>query len=436
MRIAILSFGSRGDIQPYVALGAGWAKAGHSVRLVTHGIFEAMARARGLDFAEVEGNPMEMVRAEEGRSWIESDRNPIHFVRGFRDLMAPVIRRGFAQSLEACRDADLIAASGVAFYVGYSVAEALGRPFLQAYLQPVHPTRAFPSALFPTPLSSRSRTPGWFNLTSHAGGGMFFWQLLRPVVNGARRETFGLPPLSVLGPFPALQRRRAPVLYGFSPSVLPPPPDWGDWIHVTGYWFLDEPEWSPPADLVDFLAAGPPPVYVGFGSMTNRDPEASAALVLEALRRSGQRGLLLRGWGGLDPAHVPENIHLIDEAPHAWLFPRMAAVVHHGGAGTTAAGLRAGVPNLVVPFFADQPFWGRVVHGLGVGPQPIPRGALGAGGLARAIRRAVEDPGMRARAAAVGERVRAEDGIRGSIPVIEASVAGQPDASRLQAEHG
>jgi sterol 3beta-glucosyltransferase len=194
--------------------------------------------------------------------------------------------------------------------------------------------------------------------------------------------------------------------------VLPKPPEWGDWIHITGYWFLDHPpEWRPSAGLVDFLRSGPPPVYVGFGSMNNRNPEEVTGLALKALARARQRGLLLTGWGGLSQSDLPDDVFKIETIPHDWLFPQMAAVVHHGGIGTLAAGLRAGVPSIVVPYFSDQPFWGQRVAALGVGPPPIPRQSLTAGHLAAAIQLAVGDPGIRARAAALGEKIRAENGV-------------------------
>jgi UDP:flavonoid glycosyltransferase YjiC (YdhE family) len=171
--------------------------------------------------------------------------------------------------------------------------------------------------------------------------------------------------------------------------------------------------------LVDFLDAGAPPVYIGFGSMANRTSQKMAQLAKEALELSGQRGILAAGWGGLDGANLPASIFALDSVPHAWLFPRMAAVVHHGGAGTTAAGLRAGVPSVIVPYLGDQPFWGKRVAEMGVGPQPIPRRKLTPGLLAEAIRIATTDQNMRAKAAALGERIRSEDGIARMIEIIE-----------------
>ena len=212
-----------------------------------------------------------------------------------------------------------------------------------------------------------------------------------------------MAPAPFWGPFASLQRQEQTILYGYSPQVLPPPKDWDDFIHVTGYWFLEPPAgWEPPVDLVNFLQSGPPPVYIGFGSMVNSKPEETTDLVLQALARIGQRGVLSAGWGGLKKEDLPETVFMIGSIPFSWLFPQMAAVVHHGGAGTTSIGLWAGIPSIVTPFMGDQPFWGQRVYELGVGPRPIPRQRLTVDRLAESIRCAVSDTAMRKRAARLG----------------------------------
>jgi sterol 3beta-glucosyltransferase len=239
------------------------------------------------------------------------------------------------------------------------------------------------------------------------------------------RRAEGLQPM-LLGGLSFLRQREMSALYAFSRHLLPRPTDWGPNVHVTGHWFLNEdPQWQPPANLQAFLADGPAPVYVGFGSMVGRDPVKLAQVVFEALERAGRRGIVLSGWGGLGRGEVPDHVLMVDDVPHAWLFPRMGAVVHHGGAGTTAAGVRAGVPSIVAPYFADQPFWASRVQALGVGPRPIPQTELTAVGLAAAMSLALEDGGMRERAAKLGELIRAEDGVQVACEVFERFVAGQ-----------
>jgi UDP:flavonoid glycosyltransferase YjiC (YdhE family) len=311
---------------------------------------------------------------------------------------------------------DAILAGLGGLYTGISLAEKLNLPLIQAHLFPFSPTAEFPSVLTP---NLPAWTPAVIRRWTHVLTRQIMWQSFRSADQIARRQVFGLPAAPFLGPSPSPTTHKWPILYGFSPAVIPTPADWETTACVTGYWFLDAEEgWEPPARLADFLQAGPPPISIGFGSMSNRDPQKTAELVLTALKQSGQRAVLLSGWGGLSNRNFPDSVLMLDSAPHAWLFPRMAAVVHHGGAGTTAAGLRAGVPSILIPFFGDQPFWGRKVAQLGVGPAPIPRKQLSAESLARAIRQAVENTGMRSRAAQLGATIQAEDGVRKAVEVI------------------
>lgn len=206
---------------------------------------------------------------------------------------------------------------------------------------------------------------------------------------------------------------------GISPSVLPRPSEWGDHVHLTGYWFLPAEGAKPSEELRAFVAAGDPPVFVGFGSIAGRDPEETAGIVLEAVRRAGVRAVLASGWGGLSVPDPPEDVLLVGDEPFGWLFPRVASVVHHGGTGTTAEGLRAGCPTVVAPSGGDQPFWGRRVERLGVGLAPLPRRKLSAERLAVAIRTTLDDGRMRERAGLLGEKIRSEDGVGETIALIE-----------------
>jgi sterol 3beta-glucosyltransferase len=318
--------------------------------------------------------------------------------------------------LAASQGMDLILAGMGGLYTGLAIAEKLDLPFLQAYLVPFTPTREFASVLL-------SKPPAWIkgsiNRLSHHLTRQVIWQGFRSADNLARREVLGLPQASFWGPYPTERMRGLPILYGFSPSVIPPPADWGARIHVTGYWGLEaERDWVPAQDLVDFLDSGPPPVYIGFGSMSNRKPEETAELVSQALKEVNQRAILSSGWGGLQGKDLPDSIWMVDSIPHAWLFPRMASVVHHGGAGTTAAGVSAGVPSIIIPFFGDQPFWGRRIADLGVGPEPIPRNRLTVDRLAHAIQKSVTDQDMRQRAARLGTKIQGEDGVGRAVEVI------------------
>jgi UDP:flavonoid glycosyltransferase YjiC (YdhE family) len=415
MHITIVAIGSHGDIQPYIALGQGLQRASHRVRLNTHLDFETLVCEHDLEFAPLHGNVRDLMSSEAGVSFTETGANPIKFVREFRGIARTMIVEMLGDCLKACEDTDLIVMTGIGFYAADPVAEKLGKPYLQAYLQPVTPTREFSMSVI-KPL----KLGGIINYASYFVGGQMFWQAMRGALNDARREVLNLPPTPFFGPFGKLYQDRNPVIYGYSPSVLPRPKDWPDFVHIAGYWFLDQPaSWQPPLELFDFLSAGSPPIAIGFGSMNNRDPEHTTEIVLNALERSKQRGILLTGWGGLHQSDLPDHVFKIDFAPHEWLYPRMGAIVHHGGAGTTAAALRSGVPSIGIPFFADQPFWAEHAYRAGVGPQPIPRNKLTPVNLAQAIGLAMNDKSIRQRAAHIGQLIRGEDGVRRAVEIFQ-----------------
>jgi sterol 3beta-glucosyltransferase len=331
-------------------------------------------------------------------------------------MMQPIQEQLMENAWRACQETDAVIFSTLGM-VAYHIAEEQRIPCFWALTFPFFSrTRSLPSLAFPfLPLG------GIYNLLTHIFVEQSAQQLTGRFINLWRRERLNLPPISLFKwPYSQLHGQSVPMLYNYSSTIVPKPPDWGDHIHVTGYWFLDHPpDWQPPVNLVDFLEAGPPPVYIGFGSMSNRDPETMTHIALAALKQSGQRGLIATGWGGLRSADLPDSVFRLKSIPHDWLFPRVAAVVHHGGAGTTAAGLRAGVPSVLVPHFGDQPFWAQQVARLGVGPRPVPRRKLTAERLATAITTAVTDKTIRARAVALSERIRAENGVARAVEAIE-----------------
>lgn len=414
MRITMLTIGSRGDVQPYVALGVGLRAAGHEVRLATHEPFRALVSSHGLEFVPLPADPKEIIAGRHGQAWLDSGDSIIRFVSRFLRLFRPLLKAYLAETSQACVGSDTIIYSPLAF-AAYHAAEALGVPAYQASILPVTPTREFP--VFP--MAGKRSWGATYNLLSYTLYEQGSWQALRSVVNRWRTETLGLPALPVIGPFKEFRARGIPHLYAFSAAVIPKPRDWPESDHITGYWFLDRPAaWQPPAELVAFLDASPSPVYIGFGSMIAKDPAELFDIAADALRRAGRRGVVSTGWMGAGHVDPTDDVFGIEDVPHDWLFPRMAAVVHHGGAGTTAAGLRAGVPSILAPFFADQPFWAHRVMQLGVGPPPVPQKRITVERLAHAIRAATNDDGMRQRAAALGERIRAEDGVGTAVRLI------------------
>ncbi|HEY1012134.1 MAG TPA: glycosyltransferase, partial [Herpetosiphonaceae bacterium] len=374
--ITILASGTRGDVQPYLALGAGLKRAGYEIRMLASDDFAPLAAEAGLAFRSTGESVEAMLQSEEWRAVAESG----NFLRILGRMRAEMRRRGgeaAARLPELLDGTDLLLAGMGGLGGGFAIARQRGIPILQAYLFPFAPTSQFAS-----PLAPRLSLGGPLNRLSFSATRQLFWQTSKLPDQLIRRQ-LGM----VRGPFggPFRELDRLPALYGYSPAVLPRPADWPERFRVAGYWFLDEPAgWAPPPALEAFLDAGEPPVYIGFGSMGSRDPREAGRIALEALALTGQRGILAAGWGGLTLDDLPDNVHLISSIYHSWLFPRMRAVVHHGGAGTTAAGLRAGAPSVIVPFMGDQPFWGRRVADLGAGPAPIPRKQLTAERLAAA----------------------------------------------------
>jgi sterol 3beta-glucosyltransferase len=404
-RVVILAAGSRGDVQPCVALGRGLAARGSIVRVVAIGDYERLIVDAGLEFGRLHGSLRDLMAGEEVRRWLDGGRNPVKFVRSLKRLLASLAEPLLHDVAAACQDADLILYPPIGF-LGEHLGERLGVPRALIHFQPAQPTRAFPHPLLPQarflgPLGNEWSFRVFDQLT---------WQLLRPILNPWRRQSLGLPGLPLQGPMRRVRHARQPVLCCFSPAVVPRPADWPSHVHLTGYWFLNPaPDWTPAPLLADFVSAGPPPVYVGFGSMVPSDPAETQAIVRAALRRAGVRGVVLA-----PPPHASssdDDVFVVDDVPHTWLFPRMAAVVHHGGAGTTAAGLRAGAPTVVCPFFGDQAYWGERVAALGAGPKPLPIRRLTVDGLAAAIRQAVGDVRIRRRAVDLGHRIAADNGV-------------------------
>jgi UDP:flavonoid glycosyltransferase YjiC (YdhE family) len=249
------------------------------------------------------------------------------------------------------------------------------------------------------------------------------WQRYRKLLNHFRTETLKLPPLPYLGR--RFRRKtpanvsRIPVLYGFSSHVIPKPRDWPHWAYVTGFWFIDQAsEYEPPIELEDFLGRKQLPLCFGFGSMTMPNPEYLTHYIVEALKKTHQGGIILSGWGDVGrTVNVKDSLRVfvIKEVPHDWLFPQVPAVVHHGGASTTAAVLRAGTPSVTVPFFADQPVWGEKLTRLGVSPAPIPYHKVSEKTLAAAIEIVLGDEVMQKKAQELGQKIRGEDGVANAV---------------------
>jgi len=420
MHLVMVTSGSRGDIQPFLALAKRAKAAGHRVTLATHDNFRSWVESHGIGFRALHGDPVAMLRTPGARAWLAD--GSLHglwrFAREFgRDF--PGLFEGLLHDLAAAtHDADVVLYSAVCMAAA-QLHERRGTPVMAGWLQPLTPTEAFPAAGLryrePETIWDRRR-----NRLSHQVGEQLLWQPSRRAVNRWRRTELNAPPVTFVGPFRAQRSAAYPVCYGYSPAVLPRPDDWPPWIAPTGWWFLDEPGYQPPEPLRAFLAAGDAPVTIGFGSMTPQDGAWLSSMVLEACDRAECRAVLLQGWGTLGGTALPSWAHVEPEVPHSWLYARSSAIVHHGGAGTTGAAVRSGVPSIVIPLGFDQQFWGTRLESLGIAPAPIRRRDLTVAALAAAIRAARTDAAMRDRAASLGAVIAAEDGTGVALARIEA----------------
>lgn len=422
LNVAIHVVGSRGDVQPFVALGKVLKEQyGHRVRLATHPVFADFVKENGLEFFSIGGDPAELmafmvknpglmpgidtlrsgdigkrrkeiatmikgcwrscIEAGDGmgpeasdstrEDWMNTTANDDH-TAGINPANKPFI-------------ADAIIANPPSF-AHVHCAEKLGCPLHIMFTMPYSPTQAFPHPL--ANIQSSNTDPNLANFMSYALVDMMTWQGLGDIINRFREKSLNLDPVSLMWAPGMLARLRVPHTYCWSPALIPKPKDWGNHITLAGFYMLDlSTSFTPDPDLQEFLDAGPPPIYIGFGSIVLDDPNAMTKLIFDAVRKSGQRALFSKGWGGMgaDQLGIPDSVFMLGNVPHDWLFDRVSCVVHHGGAGTTAAGIAKGKPTVIVPFFGDQPFWGSMVAKAGAGPEPIPHKQLTADNLSEAI---------------------------------------------------
>ncbi|KAF2096051.1 UDP-Glycosyltransferase/glycogen phosphorylase [Rhizodiscina lignyota] len=435
LNIVIQVVGSRGDVQPFVALGKVLKDTyGHRVRLATHPTFKDFVREHGLEFFSIGGDPTRLMAF--------MVKNP-GLRPGFRSVVSGDVgqrRKDVAEYIQGCwrscykaddgTDDDLSEPSGndtgskptAKHFVADCIianppsfahihcAEKLGIPLHIMFTMPYSPTQAFPHPL--ANIQSSNADPQLTNYISYAMIELLSWQALGDIINRFRAKCLGLDPISMIWAPGMLHRLKIPHTYCWSPALIPKPKDWGPHISISGFYFLNlASNYTPAPDLQAFLDDGPPPVYIGFGSIVLDDPNAMTELIFKAVRKTGQRVLLSKGWGGMgaDELHIPDSVFILGNVPHDWLFKHVSCVVHHGGAGTTAAGITAGRPTLVVPFFGDQPFWGAMVARAGAGPYPIPYKQLTADKLADAINFCLKPESLE-RAKELASKIAAERG--------------------------
>ncbi|HRQ33586.1 MAG TPA: glycosyltransferase [Anaerolineales bacterium] len=419
MNITILTYGSRGDVQPFLPLSVKLISRGHSVKLAAPSRFKDLVEGYGIPFVPLLGDPGTAILR------INNARNNIF--KMLREGFAHALEVGadvFQQSADACKDADLIIHAFSHAVDGHTRAREMKIPDVHVQTFPMFaPTGDYPSVVLPD-LKLRA-----LNYFTHVVGIKIIWWLSRFGFRQISRRA-ELPNRTLYFPFDD-DPFRPPTLMlcAWSPSLIPPSKEWSANVHMTGYFFFDETEsFQPSTEFQKFLDAGDPPVCVSFGSMVNRDAEKIDRIIRESLTKTSQRGIILSGWGGAHK-NSSSNLLYLDSAPHDWLLPRCNMLIHHGGAGTVAAGLRAGIPQVIVPFMTDQPFWARRVHAVGVAPKPILVKRLSVERLTQAIIEASGD-NIRQCARALGQSINKEDGVTRVVELVESHARNWKYANR------
>eukprot|EP00249_Psilotum_nudum_P023854 c29007_g1_i1 orf=138-1946(-) len=410
LQIAMLIVGTRGDVQPFIAIGKHLQEYGHRVRLATHTNFDDFVMKAGLEFFPLGGDPKILAGyMVKNKGFLPSGPSEISTQR-------KQIKAIINSLLPACTETDR---TGVPFRAEAIIANppAYGHVHVAEYLKvPLHIFFTMPwtpTSEFPHPLSN-AKQPAAYRVSYQVVDSLI-WFGIRGMINNFRKKKLKLRPITYLSGSQG-SISKLPTGYIWSPQLVPKPKDWGKNIDVVGFCFLNlAQDYKPPDSLVSWLQAGPMPIYVGFGSLPVEDPQSMTYIIVEALRRTNQRGIIFKGWGGIgNLSECPEFVYLLDNCPHDWLFPQCRAVVHHGGAGTTAAGLKAACPTTIVPFFGDQPFWGDRVHARGVGPAPIPVEQFSLNKLVDAIHFMLQ-PQVKEKASAVAKAMEGEDGVSGAV---------------------
>ncbi|CDK30041.1 unnamed protein product [Kuraishia capsulata CBS 1993] len=411
-RFTLLTIGSRGDVQPYIALGKGLLAEGHQVKIATHKEFEGWILSHGLQFAEIAGDPAELMSL-----MVQHGTMSVAFLKDASSRFRGWISELLASSWEACQDTDVLIESPSAMG-GLHIAEKLKIPYFRAFTMPWTKTRAYPHA-FIVPDQKRG---GSYNYLTHVMFENVFWKGISGQVNKWRVETLKLKKTNLS----RMKQYKVPFMYNVSPTVLPPSVDFAEWVNVTGYWFLDEANhFEPNKALVEFIAKarsdGKKVVYIGFGSIVVSDPKELTQAVVDAVVDADVRCILNKGWSDRLGAkteievELPEQVYNAGSVPHDWLFPQIDACVHHGGSGTTGASMRAGLPTIIKPFFGDQFFYAGRVEDMGAG---FFLRKLNAKSLSKLLRQAVSDRRVIETARAVSEKIRRENGVEKAIEII------------------
>jgi sterol 3beta-glucosyltransferase len=409
VKFVVVTYGTEGDTRPLAALCRALTDAGHETRMLADIATLGFADALGVPTTALTGDIRNALapggalsRAVKRESGFASTASALASIA---NANTEAWMREVAAAGKGC---DAIIVSGLAAFVGLSVAEYLGITAIGTGFIPITPTREFAS-----PFLRPGMVPHWLNRASHRFVNGWLWRAFRDSTNAARASVCGLAPRQNVW-------TDHPMLYGVSRHLVPNPGDWPGTACVCGQWMPPSPDWAPPQALSDFIQAGEPPIYVGFGSMAGFDRPRLLIELTAAV--AGRRAVFYPGWSGVDASEFPANFFVVGDTPHSWLFPRMSLVIHHGGAGTTHSAARAGVPSVVVPFAGDQFFWADRLRRIGAAAGPVSGKNLRAAALASSIEFA-ESAEVRSRASALGAKMSIEDGLGAAISAIEGQLA-------------
>ena len=411
MKITLLTVGSTGDVRPFVLLGRELQSRGHNVTLATFSLFEQLVCREGIRFFPLSGDAEKLMA-----SIMNPDTNGITYLPRLEKALRKVAPGLIQDMSDSCLGADAMVCN---FFgsVYYSIAEKHHIPCIQTHFSPLDPNRSFPISSF------RNQHLGSFvNAASYRLGYLLIGLLEHHFLTSWRKENALSSRHPRSHPDYQVWGHDVPVIYAASPLLLSRPKEWNSHIRMSGFWLEDPPhEATPPADLEAFLAKADHPIYIGFGSMNSGNMNRLMTIVLRALHASGLSAVVNNGWSG---SHLKSTrkVFFTNYVPHDWLFPRVRAVVHHGGAGTVAAGLRWGRPTLVIPFAGDQPFWGNQVFLAGCGPKPLPRESLTVHRMTRALIDLVSHPDYRLKAEALSKGLAREHGVATAADMIEEEI--------------
>ncbi len=425
MRITLITSGSRGDVEPYVAFAEGLRDSGHEVTIATEARYEPFILERRLNFFSIPGDTIAAINSPKGHEALNKRNNTRSFFNHLTNASAPMATEIILQCLAACKNADHIICTHFSLHTGFFLSQQLGIPFSMASVNPMIgcETNEFHNMMFPQGASWLPRfSDRAYNAFSHKTVSDLWWKSYRHIYIGAWKSACNVT-LPTTDP---LKTAKPPLsLFGYSPVILKKPIDWGNNRHVCGYWFLKaDDNWQPPAELEKFIETGPQPIYIGFGSMNNSMLKNGAVekLILHTIAATKQRAVFLKQGLNFEAGQIADNIFATGAVPFKYLFPKMKLLVHHGGAGTTALGLEAGTPSVLTPLIVDQRFWAYRVKKMGVAPAPLHWYGVTAAKLASAINHWIDNPSAKNRAEELGKKLASENGVQTAVRIFNEAI--------------